>query len=177
MRMKRLRSPEDALFEQAMELYRISFPHHEQREGESQREILSREAYHFGLLYEEEAFVGLMLYWETADFLYVEHFCMLPEVRGRGLGGKALELLAGQGKTIILEIDPPVDEVSRRRKGFYERAGFVENPWAHVHPPYHKNHRGHDLVVMSRPEQLAQSRYAAFALYLENTVMAGAIRA
>lgn len=27
-------------------------------------------------------------------------------------------------KTVILEIDPPNDEVSVRRKAFYERAGY-----------------------------------------------------
>ena len=29
---------------------------------------------------------------------------------------------------MILEIDPPVDDISIRRRGFYERSGFVENP-------------------------------------------------
>ena len=35
------------------------------------------------------------------------------------------------------EIDPPTGDISRRRKGFYERGGFVENPYPHIRPPYH----------------------------------------
>ena len=37
---------------------------------------------------------------------------------------------------MVLEIDPPEDPVSRRRKGFYEGLGLVSNPWPHIHPPY-----------------------------------------
>lgn len=59
-----------------------------------------------------------MLCWEAEDFIYVEHFCVLPELRGRGCGARALGLLAREGKTVILEIDPPIDEISRRSKIF-----------------------------------------------------------
>lgn len=56
--------------------------------------------------------------------------------------------LARQNKTIILEIDPLVDDASVRRKGFYERCGYVANAFAHVHPPYQAANRGHELIVM-----------------------------
>ena len=107
-----------------MELYGMSFPYNEQREPDSQAKIMSDPEYHFELIYDEGRFVGEVLSWENADFIYIEHFCMLPDVRGRGCGARALELLRARGKTIILEIDPPVDDISRRRKGFYERNGF-----------------------------------------------------
>lgn len=171
MKIERLRLADVPVFEQAMALYQISFPHHEQRKRASQREIMFHESYHFGVIWEEECFVGLMLYWETDSYLYVEHFCTLPGLRGQGLGQKALRLLAEQGKTIILEIDPPVDDISKRRKGFYERVGFRANPYAHVHPPYHEEYGGHDLVVMSLPGQLSQAEYDGFARYLADTVM------
>lgn len=96
---------------------------------------------------------------------------MLPELRGQGLGSRALALLGSCGKTVILEIDPPVDAVSVRRRQFYERAGFVANPYHHVHPPYHREHAGHELVVMSRPSALTQAQYDAFAKVLTQTVM------
>ena len=112
------------MFAPAMELYGMSFPYNEQREPDSQAKIMSDPEYHFELIYENESFVGTVLSWENADFIYIEHFCMLPDVRGRGCGARALELLRARGKTIILEIDPPVDDISRRRKDFYERNGF-----------------------------------------------------
>jgi len=171
MRFTRLNDADDARFERAMALYAVSFPTHEQRESASQRAIMANSAYHFTLIEEYGAFAGIILYWETDDFLYVEHFCMLPERRGKGLGARALALLAQAGKTVILEIDPPVDDIAGRRKRFYERAGFVANPYPHVHPPYHAGFRGHDLVVMSLPRAITQAEYDAFAQYLSDVVM------
>ena len=145
MHFERLTSADDPRFSAAMEGYAVSFPPHEQREPASQRAIMTDPAYRFNLIYNGGAPVGAMLYWETETFIYVEHFFILPHLRGHACGSRALALLGGRGKTVILEIDPPADDVSLRRRGFYERAGFHENPYRHVHPPYHAGNRGHVL--------------------------------
>ena len=41
MRFERLTTTEDPRYTEAMELYRISFPFHEQREPDSQSQIMS----------------------------------------------------------------------------------------------------------------------------------------
>lgn len=172
MKLDRLTDPAHPLFARAMELYSISFPAHEQRLAASQRRILHDEAYHFDLVQTQDSFAGLLLYWEDPAFLYVEHFCILPALRGRGCGSRALELLQAKGKPVILEIDPPLDEIARRRKGFYERCGFAETPFAHLHPPYRQNAAGHELVVMSSPAPLTRAEYDRFAAFLNGRVMA-----
>lgn len=174
MHFVRLATTERPEYDKALALYRESFPYHEQREARSQDDILSDEEYRFELVYDKDIFAGLLLCWETDAFVYVEHFCIFPELRGRSYGSQTLHLLAQCGKTIILELDPPVDEVSRRRKGFYERAGFTANAFHHVHPPYHAQNAGHELVVMSCPNALTEEEYARFSSYLENTVMKNA---
>lgn len=171
MHFVRLCSPEHEIFPRAMALYTGSFPAHEQRERDSQRSIMGLEDYHFDLIYDGETFVGLMLYWETPDFKYVEHFCIDPGMRSRQYGQRALELLGSDGKSVILEIDPPADSISLRRKGFYQRCGYQENPFPHVHPPYHTGNQGHPLVVLSYPETLNQVQYDRFYAYLRDTVM------
>ena len=98
------------------------------------------------------------------------HFERLPDADDPRLPA-ALALLRERGRNVILEIDPPADDISRRRKGFYERCGFVENPYPHIHPPYHAENHGHNLVVMSCPRALKAAEYDAFAEYLTNTVM------
>ena len=138
MQLERLENLNHPMYDKAMELYKISFPVHEQREKDSQEEILKDKDYHFDLIYDEKVFVGLILYWETEDYIYVEHFCILPEARNQRYGARTLELLKEKGKAVILEIDPPIDEQSMRRKGFYERCEFVENSYVHIHPPYHR---------------------------------------
>lgn len=171
MRLERLRTADDPRYAGAMALYQSSFPYHEQREKDPQAHVMGHEQYHFDLIYQADAFVGLILYWEAQDFFYIEHFCTAPEVRGRGYGAQALEMLNAKGKTVILEIDPPVDELAMRRKGFYERAGFNANPFQHCHPPYHAEYEGHPLMVMSFPAPLTQETYESFASYLHDTVM------
>lgn len=174
MKFKRLSSAADAAFKPAFDLYGISFPIHEQRLIESQRSIMTHPEYLFDLIYDDSGeWCGDMLYWETADFIYVEHFCILPERRGQRCGQRALELLGEKGKTVILEIDPPSDKTSVRRKGFYERCGYHANPFAHVHPPYRAGFDGygHRLVIMSYPRELSQDEYDRFNEYLKNVVM------
>ena len=171
LRIKRLRTVDDPAFAPAMALYAASFPTHEQRLEPSQRRIMAHEQYHFGILHDEEDFAGLALYWDAGAYLYVEHLCISPARRGQGLGTAALDLLAEAGKPVVLEIDLPVDAVSRRRQNFYERAGFTANPHPHIHPPYRTEYAGHPLVVMSWPEGLSEQEYDCFYQYLKQTVM------
>lgn len=154
-----------------MDLYQKSFPFHEQRPPSSQAQIMGQGEYLFYAIYEEKEWIGLLLCWETKKFIYVEHFCIDPEKRNQKYGQRALRLLCRQGKTVILEIDPPIDEVSLRRKDFYERAGFQANSFAHLHPPYHEGFSGHPLLVMSYPERLSEAEYHQFNRYLKDTVM------
>lgn len=165
----RITNTEHPLYKQAMALYEISFPAHEQREALSQRRILAQSAYHFDVFCDAGQFVGQALYWEIGGFLYIEHLCVAPAMRSRRYGQRILEIL--RAKPLILEIDPPVDEISRRRQGFYERCGFVRNPYPHVHPPYHKGNAGHALVVMSAPRLLTQAEYDRFSHDLQCVVM------
>lgn len=172
MKLERITDMEHEWYQKATALYQISFPVHEQREKASQEKILGWNDYHFYLILEENTFVGLLLGWETERFLYIEHFCIQPELRGRRYGQWVLEALREAGRQVILEIDPPVDDVSIRRKQFYTRCGFVENPYHHVHPPYHRGNQGHELVVLSSPAAISGEEYQRFRDYLERRVMA-----
>lgn len=172
MHFTRLHDQSHPLHSRAMALYRDSFPIHEQRQPPSQGAALAHEDYWFNLIYDEAEFVGLLLCWKAHSFTYVEHFCIEPALRGRQYGSKALALLAQEGRQVILEIDPVVDEQSLRRKRFYEQAGYVANPYAHVHPPYHAGAAGHPLLVLSDKGPLSALEYSAFAEYLNHVVMA-----
>ena len=89
----------------------------------------------------------------------------------KGWTARALARLNGEGVPVVLEIDPPRDEVSIRRQHFYERCGFTANPYRHVHPPYRAGYQGHPLVVMTCPAPASQEEYDRFAAYLGGTVM------
>ena len=173
MNYERITSQAHPLYADAINLYRISFPLHEQREEASQSEILSNPAYHFEVICDYDRFIGEILYWDIGDFYYIEHFCVEPSVRNQHYGQRILAEL--QKRPLILEIDPPVDDMAKRRKGFYERCGFVENPYPHAHPPYHKGNISHNLVVMSSPGILTAEEYDIFSQKLQNVVMKNAV--
>ena len=169
MEFKRITRTDDPLYARAIALYHDSFPLHEQREALSQSRILENDAYHFNVICDNGAFVGEILYWAIGDFFYIEHFCIDLAVRNKGYGQKTLSAL--QNTPLVLEIDPPIDEISIRRKRFYERSGFVENPYPHVQLPYHRGGAEHRLVIMSRPRTLSRNEYEGINEYLHNTVM------
>ena len=91
MVFKRLQDSQDSLYLQAMQLYQTSFPLHEQRKPDAQRAILQEPDYQFNLLMEEDHLLGELLCWETQEFIYVEHLCILPQLRGQHCGSRALE--------------------------------------------------------------------------------------
>ena len=167
----RLIDPGDPRFDGAFALYEQSFPLHERRTRRAQAARLAHPEYRFTLVEEAGRLLGILLYWEGPGFRYVEHFAVSPALRGEGVGSRILARLNGQGTPVILEIDPPVDEISIRRQHFYERCGFAKNPFPHVHPPYRAGFSGHPLVVLSAPEPLSGEVYRAFAAYLAGTVM------
>ena len=169
MEIRRITEVNDPLYEEALRLYGISFPAYEQREALSQGRILQQEAYHFDVICDNGVFIGEILYWDVGGAYYIEHFCVMPSMRNKHYGQKILN--AYQATPLILEIDPPVNETSIRRKGFYERCGFIENPYTHIHPAYHKKNAGHKLVIMSSPKILETGEYERFNRYLQDTVM------
>lgn len=148
----------------AWELYEISFPEYERRTKERHEEILAHPKFFPYHIYENNQFVGILYFWDWGTLIYGEHLATLPQVRGGGLGAKAIKefyKIIGQ-KTLILEIDPPVTDVAIRRQKFYERLGLVTNDYHYVHPSYRANYHPHKLVIMSYPELISQEMFDQF---------------
>ena len=62
---------------------------------------------------------------------------MDSRIRGKGYGGIAIETLVNETrKVVVLEVELPTDEMSKRRVGFYERHGFKLCEKKYVQPPY-----------------------------------------
>ncbi len=154
--------------ESAGALYREAFPKEERREDNA----MLPEDCHFrpGVLTEKGEFRGILFYWESREFIYLEHFAIAPSLRGGGLGAKALALLKSKGKPIVLEIELPVDGLTRRRKAFYERNGFLENPWQHIQPIYRADDEPLPLMLLSCPEILSEGQWQGFEGFLAEHV-------
>lgn len=171
MEFSRLTSANDVLFKKAFDLYKVSFPEHEQREFENQTAVLNNSAYHCDVILEKDVFVGIIFYWETPRYAYIEHFAIDPGMRGNSMGSRCLKKFCDRHGLVILEIDPPVEPISIRRKNFYMRLGFQENNYQHKHPAYRKQNLPHELTVMSFPRCISEIEYMEFNEYLKKTIM------
>ncbi len=159
-------------FKAAYDIYKNSFPIFEQRNLKDQIEVLSDKEYFFEIVKDDEKTVlGLLLTWRTNKFIYVEHLAILESARGKNIGTDLLKYLKEMAKTpIILEIDPPIDEISIRRKGFYEKLGFVMGEFNHIHPPFTDESSPYLLKIMSNPS-IDEDIYNEYFKYLIDKIM------
>ena len=170
MILKRVTDSCDPNFEKSFSLYLSAFPSDERRTKEEHLKIMRNPDFHSDAIMEDEGFVGILMYWETDSFVFLEHFATLPELRGRGEGRIALFELKKKGKTIILEIENPVGEITNRRYGFYKRNGFIMNDYRHVQARYHVGDEDLELKLLSYPEKLGETEYLNFESYLSKNV-------
>ena len=169
----RIETTEHPLFAQLWKLYNDSFPRVERRTLEHQKTALRSELYSLLAYTDEGKFVGLVGYWEFDSYVYIEHLCVDPSLRSGGYGSRIMKHLCGStDKTVILEIEPVVDEPTARRFRFYEKLGFRTNPYRHTQHLYHEDDpRGFMLTVLSCPGTITQPQYDRFDRDLRSIVM------
>ncbi len=170
MILQRVTSKNDENFNQSFSLYLSAFPADERREETEHLNVLKKSDFHSDAIIDEGKFIGILMYWEAPDFIFLEHFATLPEVRGKGKGKIALDKLKQKGKPVILEIENPIDEITERRYAFYRRNGFIMNDFRHVQARYHLGDDDVELKLLSYPEKLSEKEYLNFEAYLSRNV-------
>ena len=103
MRLERLCEENQHLYNSAFALYQSSFPVEERRDEAEQERVMKKQDYHFELIIDGDNCLGVMLYWETDRFIFLEHFTTYPEIRGQGKDAIALSLLKNNGFTLFLQ--------------------------------------------------------------------------
>lgn len=136
-------------------LLHSAFPEAERRDDAGQREQTDHHQQFYCLLVtdsegqKEEQPVGFVTVWRLGDFSYIEHLATSAAVRNQGYGQRILEALQKEVKgLLVLEVEPPVDEMSRRRIGFYRRCGFSLCELPYLQPPYRKGDQPFPLLLM-----------------------------
>lgn len=165
-----LGSRRDRDWSEVWDLYEESFPACERWDAASYDRALADPAFEADAIHLDGAVAGLLFHWTTDHFHYVEHLAVSPRLRGQHLGSRALEAFC-RDRRVILEIDPPEDGISIRRLHFYERLGFVANPYDYIHPSYRAPFHPHRLVLMSRPEPLTDDEVRRFADFIREHVL------
>ena len=154
------------------QIYGSSFPRYEQRQPQHQELKMGDSRFHCQLFYQGEQLLGFIFWWDCGEQIYIEHLAINPALRGQNHGSRLLAAFCETaGRPVILEIDPPEDEISLRRLRFYQSLGFCLNEHDHVHPPYQPDCEGHALRVLSYPAPLDKEDYLRFNKVLVETVM------
>ena len=117
---RRFLSTADAGWAAAYRLYEASFPPCERRSERDYDAALADGRLHAESVWDGDLFVGLVFWWLADEgCAYLEHLAVEPVLRGHNYGARILHDLCRRAGRVILEIDPPEDEISRRRRGFY----------------------------------------------------------
>ncbi len=153
-----------------MAIYREAFPPRERRSEEDTVAALADPAFRAESIRVDRQVAGILFYWLFGASYYVEYLAVSPALRGRNIGAEALAEFC-RGRRVILEIEPPEEPLAVRRKHFYERAGFVANPHAYIHPSYGCPTEPHPLVLMSFPDPLTNDEARGFADFVREKVL------
>lgn len=135
-------------------LFLEAFPVDERRPVEAQRDNVDNDArFHCLLATDDDAPVGFITYWDFESYCYCEHFATAPLSRNGGRGSIILQrLLQLTGKPLVLEVEPPADEMTRRRVAFYSRNGLVlHDDFSYIQPSYRPDGKPVPLKLMSSP--------------------------
>ena len=115
-----------------------AFPPEEYRELQNLREYTDQvNHFHNNIIFDNDASIGLLTYWNFEQFYYVEHFAIDPSQRNGGYGEKTLQHVCQRlQRPIVLEVEAPIEEMAQRRINFYKRHGFVLWENEYQQPPY-----------------------------------------
>lgn len=160
------------MFSSFWSIYETAFPLCERRSLEDQVRIFLLPDYRLEAWVKNNDLLGFIGWWKSSGIRYVEHYAIHPEHRSEGYGSRFLsEWINDDHSPVLLEIEPAVDELSKRREAFYQRLGFIGSDIRHWHPPYHKGMDNVHLWLMSYPASISEKDYEAFVLKQQSEII------
>lgn len=137
----------------------------ERRDKEDAARVLDCTEYAIYHAQKDGVNVGFVTVWELSGFAFIEHFVTYENHRNKGYGSKVLGCLKEKYGALVLEAEPPIEDIQKRRIAFYERNGFVQNPQKYIQPAYRAGGRGVELVLMSYPKKLGDFENTVQKIY------------
>ncbi len=147
-------------FEKIYEIMEKSFPLTEFRPKKEQEKLFENKYYSVLGIKENNVPIAIAAIWSFENFTFIEHLATLPEYRNKGLGAQILrEIISGTLNTVCLEVEPPVDELTRRRVGFYERNGMFFNSYPYIQPSISKGREPIPLFIMTSKGEIDEQKF------------------
>ncbi len=174
MKLIKIKPSDTPIWCSVWELYTSSFPEYERRGQLSHNNAIESEYFNTEIAVDNDNnLLALLFYWKVDGVIYIEHLSVNPLHRGNSIGTRLMTMLINQNKEykIILEIEPPITEQTKRRLSFYKKLGFMHNPYEYTHPSYSKIPFIYRLDILSYPNQLTQVEYDQFCNFISNVIL------
>lgn len=133
-------------------IYEKSFPIEERRDFSLVLDIYKTDLLSLNIIYDNQTKVGILNIWDFNEFCYIEHLAVSEQYRNRKIASKVLEQLNAQNRLIVLEVELPNDELSKRRIRFYERNAYSIQPFTYFQPPYRKGEERIKMHLMANTQ-------------------------
>ncbi len=140
-----------------LKLYNETFPADERRLFKNAEHVANfvrmKGGKFAGFVYDDGGndFLAFLTYWKFENYVYIEHFAVDPAHRSKNIGRMMLNHLFGTvGENVLIEVEKPTDDESRRRISFYEKNGFrLREDINYVQPPYSPEQSGVEMLLMT----------------------------
>lgn len=170
----RITSSKDNLqqIQKVQEIYENSFPENERRDFAQLLEIVDKQDVELIVATDNEAVVGFYTIWDLGSFCFLEHFAVNENIRGKGYGKKiAAHIFSHNEKPTIFEVEPPVDEISKKRVLFYNNFGFtLYADFPYRQPSYDGVKPTIPMMLMAKNAGYSHEELAFFASVLKKHV-------
>lgn len=149
------------------EIYQImeqSFPKCEIRTYEKAIKLLNNPRYYiYAARKEDRSICGFISSWHFEKFIFVEHFAVLNDMRGGGIGSRMMREYLGQNKLpVYLEVEAADTAITKRRISFYQRLGFILTDFGYIQPNLQKSDQKVFLNIMGYPYGPTKSEFDKF---------------
>lgn len=148
-------------FKEVFNIMDSSFPAVEIRNFEGQKALCTHPCYR--IVHKKDSkgkIIGFIAYWEFPEFGFVEHLAVESYLRGSGIGAELLSNYQHEYKgPIFLEVEPPVNDLNKRRIEFYKRLGFHFNDFLYYQMPLKPGDDKERLNIMSYPHPMAEAEF------------------
>lgn len=166
-------TPDSKTLSRVHDLYHDAFPEEERRPWADLTAKIadSRVPLNLTVVNHAGRFAGFITWWMLDNGTrYIEHFAIDQQLRGGGIGAKAIDRFVRQHPSpVILEAEPPeLNAIAASRINFYRRAGFTPHlDFNYIQPPYTAGQPSlklvlltvaeHDAAPWPSPEELART--------------------
>ena len=124
-------------FDRFYQILSNNFPTKEIKEYNYMKDTFHAGLYQVLTLKDNDQIVGIMPFYQHDDFRFIDYFAIDGSLKGKGMGSKMLQYFINlDDKMVILEVEHPEDEQSKRRIAFYQRNGlYINDQFEYFVPP------------------------------------------